>query len=417
MKILISAIACNPYSGSELYVGWSAVKALIHDHDLWVITSIRNRPDLERAASMGLIPPNVHFAYPDLPGKSHPNRMVARLQSWRDYVHFSKISLPLARRLHQEEKFDLVHHVTYASWRVASPLWQLGIPFVFGPIGGNEHFPPRFLSMLSPSAAAFELARMSSNFVSRFSPGVRQSLQQAAHVFVANSETEQLVKAVRGSGQCISRLMAAFHSELRVASFSRFVMGKNLDGPLRLFAAGNMEGRKGVAMALQALALAKARGVRFCYRLGAHGPEIAHLRRLAGKLGLENDIAFADNLRGDDYQRELGSTHVFLLPSLRESSGLTMMEAMLAGCVPVVAACGGPDIMVTDECGYKIPVTNRARMVTQLAEIIMTLDRSRIILREKGRAASHRIAREFSEENYRQAVNATYRLVTRQAMQ
>ena len=408
MKVLISAVACDPYLGSENYFGWSAVRALARDHDLWVLTSRRNQPDLQRAAGKGLVPANVRFVFAGEFRPWHPNRLRARLQSWREYLHFSRAVLPLARQLHASEKFDLVHHVTYATWRVASPLWRLGIPFIFGPIGGNERFPARFFPTLSASASAFEVARMASNVVSRFSPVVRRSLREAAHVFAANAETERLVKAMRGSGNGVSRLLAGFYSDPQAEDFARFASGKNLDGPLRMFAAGNMEGRKGVALALAALARAKAAGVKFHYRLGACGPEIAHLKKLTVRLGLTAEVEFAENLHGEDYRRELGRTHVFLLPSLRESAGLTMMEAMLAGGVPVVADCGGPGNIVTEECGYKIPAMSREQMVAQLAAVITEINRDRKLISEKGSAARQRIATAFSEENYRRTANAVY---------
>jgi glycosyltransferase involved in cell wall biosynthesis len=408
MKILISAYGCNPYQGSEGWVGWSAVRCLARDHELHVITASFNRADLARAAAAGLIPSNVHFYYAGSFKSWHPNRLCARFQGWNEYISFSRDILPVARELHRTEKFDLAHHVTVVTWRVASPLWQLGIPFIFGPIGGNEQFPPRLLPMLSLSAAAFELTRMSANLVSRLSPGVRRSLREAAHVFVANTETEQLVKNLRGSDQGVSRLQPAFYPEAAIADFGRFNTGKKLEGPLRLFAGGNMEGRKGVALALAALARVKKAGVDFRYRLASNGPEIAHLKEQAARLGLQREVLFTDSLHREDYQRELGATHVYLLPSFRESSGLTMMEAMLAGCVPVVADCGGPGIIVTGECGCKIPVINREQMVAQIAETIMEIDRDRNIILEKGRAAAQRVTTGFSEENYRKTMNKVY---------
>ena len=412
MKILVSAVACSPYHGSEGYFGWSAVLALVRDHELWVLTHSRNQPELDRAAAEGLVPANVRFAYAGDFKPWHPNRLLARLQSWREYQRFSRAILPVARELHARERFDLVHHVTYATWRVASPLWQLGIPFVFGPIGGYEQFPARFFPILSPSAAGFELARMGSNLVSRFSPTVRRSLQKAAHVFAANAETEQLTKAIRGRGNDVSLLLPGFYSAASVESFARFVPDKSVDGPLRLFAAGNMEGRKGVALALEALARAKTAGVRFHYRLGAGGPEIAHLKNLVARLGLTAEVTFGEGLHGEAYQRELGATHVFLLPSFRESAGLTMMEAMLAGCVPVVVNRGGPGLIVTEECGFRLPATNHRQLVAQLTEAIIAIDRNRNLIRAKGGAASQRIASGFSEENYRAMINAVYQTVT-----
>jgi len=413
MKILISAYSSNPYLGSEDYGAWSALKCLARDHELQVITSSRNRASLARAAAEGLIPPGVRFHYAGQVKEFHPNRFFARLQGWKEYGGFAKAVLPVARELHRTEKFDLVHHLTAATWRVASPLWQLGIPFVFGPIGGNEPFPPRLFPILSPSATAFELLRMSSNLVSRFSPAVRNSIRRAAHVFAANAETEQLVKTLRGSGLGVSRLSQAFYSEATIAGFARFDTGKNPAGPLRLFASGNIEGRKGVALALTALARAKKSGVDFRYRLNANGPEIPHLKKLATRLGLSHEVIFAGGAKFQDYQRELGATHVYLLPSIRESAGLTLMEAMLAGCVPVVADCGGPGTIVTEACGYKIPVVSREQMVAQLAAVVTEINRDRKIILEKGQAARQRIATAFSEENYRKTVNAVYRSLTR----
>ena len=253
---------------------------------------------------------------------------------------------------------------------------------------------------------------MSSNLISRLSPGVRDCIRRAAHVFAANAETEHLAKALRGSADGVSRLMAAFHSDEKINGLSRFVPNKNPDGPLRLFAAGNMEGRKGVALALAALAGAKAAGVKFHYRLGAGGPEIAHLKNLTAQLGLSAEVEFAEGLSGEAYQRELGRTHVFLLPSFRESAGLTMMEAMLAGCVPVVADCGGPGSIVTEDCGFKIPPVSRRQMISQLTDTLITIDRDRKIILEKGRAASRRISAGFTEDNYRKTINAVYSSLT-----
>jgi glycosyltransferase involved in cell wall biosynthesis len=413
MKILISAYACNPYMGSENWFGWSAVRCLAKDHELHVVTHSRYPESFERAASDGLIPPGVHFHLVGQFKQWHPNRMRARFQGWNEYVNFSKNILRIAQELHRKEQFDLVHHITFATWRVASPLWKLGIPLVFGPIGGNEQFPLRFFPILSPSATAFEMARMASNVASRFSPAVGNCIRKAAHIFVANSETEQLVQALRGSENTISRLMATFHPEEKIRAFSRFAFDKHLDGPLRIFAAGNMEGRKGVALALQALSRAKKAGVNFQYRLGAKGPEIPHLKRLAIKLGLSSEVLFADNLQGEDYQRELGATHIYLLPSLRDSAPVTLTEAMLAGCVPVVADGGGPGIMVTSDCGYIVSVNNPEQTVTQLAAAIVEMHRDRKIILEKGRAASRRIATDFSEANYRKTVNAVYAAVVK----
>lgn len=412
MKILVSAIACNPYQGSESYFGWAAVKCLARDHEVHVIISGRYRPDIIRAESEGLIPPNVKFAYAGPFEEWHPNRLLARVQSWKEYIHFANDSLAVATELHRKEKFDLVQHVTFSTWRVASPMWQLGIPFVFGPIGGNESFPLRIFPVLSLAGATFEMVRNISNIVSRLLPKVRQSIRKAAHVFASTPETEDLVRSLRGSGEGISRLSPGFYSEAKAAEFSRFAGRQSYDGMLRIYVAGNLGGHKCIAIAFQALALVKQRGVDFCYFLGATGPEIPHLKKLAVKLGITDQIVFGDVMSREDYQQELGRTHLYLLPSMRESVGLTMMEAMLAGCVPIVADCGGPKLIVTEDCGYKIPISTIKGMAEEIADLIVNIDRNRKILAEKGPLASKRIATTFTEGNYLNTVNSIYRELT-----
>jgi len=410
MKVLVSAIACTPYSGSESYFGWSAVQCLARDHDLWVLTSGRNRPDFDRALAEGLVPSNIHFSYANRFKEWPANRMKARLQSWIEYRDYSQDIPALARTLHQTVHFDLVHHVTIATWRIPSPLWRLGIPLVWGPVGGNERFPFGLYPILSPSAMCFELVRTLSNLVSRNSPSIRKCARQAAHILAANPETETLLKQLRGRASGVSLLSPAFYSQSKIEAFTAAASGRDCQAPLRFFAGGQLEGRKGIALALSALARLKNQGLKFSYHLGGGGPELNHVRRLVDRLGLRENVVFGP-WAGAAYLKELAASHVFLLPSLRESAGLTMMEAMLAGCAPIVANCGGPGHIVTETCGWKIPVGSRSSMIDALVQVIATMDRNRELLQHKGSLAAQRIATGFSEDAYRRTVNAIYHSV------
>jgi len=209
--------------------------------------------------------------------------------------------------------------------------------------------------------------------------------------------------------------MQSFFTDARIQAFKQYAALRGLDGPLRLFAGGNLIGAKGVTLAFHALARVKAKGVKFHYRLGGGGPESQHLRALAAHLGLQDEVVFGESLAGEAYPKELGATHIYLLPRLREGAPLTLMEAMLAGCVPVVAKCGGVAHVITDDCGYEVPITTRNKFVGALADAILGLDRDRDIIRKKGAAATQRIATLCTEEHYRNVVNAVYLSVTKRA--
>jgi glycosyltransferase involved in cell wall biosynthesis len=407
MRVLIAAVACEPRAGSESFVGWNAIQALREIAELEVITTENNRTALEEEATEKPLGFRIHYL-----GKKktwHQNRMLARLQSWLQTVDFSRQVFAKAWEIHTERPFDLTHHVTISTWRVSSPLWRLGIPFIWGPIGGGEPFPWKCHSLLSPQARIFEVAREISNIASRLSPKIRATAKNAAFCLAANEETKKLLFDLRGQKDGVEIMSPAMFWPERIQSLQAGSLSKPEGRPLRIFAGGNLEGRKGVAVALKALAIANNQGVDFVYRLGGHGPERSHLQNLAKELGLQDRIIFGDSLSGDDYLNELHKSHLYLLPSLREHTGLTLLEAMLAGCVPIVANGGGPGSIVAGDRGFKIAASDPAKMAAEIAEVICLLARDPGLREKLGREASRFVATEYSAKNYQDSMAEIYR--------
>ena len=408
MKILLSAIACNPLTGSEAAVGWTVAATIAQRHEVHVLTHEFNRDAFELWQQTHTLPENLHLHYCGINKGNHPNRLIARIASWTTYQKWMRDLMEPAEKLHEKIRFDLIHHVTYATWRVASPLWQLGIPFVWGPLGGGELFPWRFSGILSPMALAFEMARASSNFLSLLNSRVRRCAKNSTVCVAGNRETFDILQRLRGTKNGLSKLCVSFFERQQVEALASLSHDKTTDGPLRIFAGGNLEGRKGVAIVLKALAKVQSRNVKFTYRLGGIGPELKHLQKLSAKLGLSGSVTFGQTLRGDAYHDELMKSHIYLLPSLRDNSGRTLMEAMLAGCVPIVGDCGGPGEIVTDECGYRVKVSDSQQMAEDITEIICKVDSDRGLIRSLGKAASQRIATDYSQDSYLESIEKIY---------
>ena len=85
-----------------------------------------------------------------------------------------------------------------------------------------------------------------------------------------------------------------------------------------------------------------------------------------------------------------------------------MMEAMLAGCVPIVAHCGGPGTAVTDECGVRVPVRTPGQMAEEIAAAVVRFYNDRELVARMGAAASKRIAAEYARENFNPKIKAVY---------
>jgi len=408
MKLLLSSIACDPFGGSEGIYGWYVVSALAKEHDCFVITGGDSMPSLRRAQEEGLIPTNLKFRFLGQPKHYHPNRLIARFQSWVRFFIFTQRLLALAKSWHAVEGFDLVQHITYTTWRVASPLWKLGIPFIWGPLSGTEIFPASCLNTLSLSSRCFEIIRFIQSFLARKSPAIRACAQNAFCIPVPHKQAQSFIQNLRGSKSGVSLCHNFFFPETRMNALHTTRLTASPPRPLRAFAAGNLEGRKGVAIALQAIYLAKKAGVRVEYRVTSQGPELAHLQCLAETLGLSDQVILGKRFDASDYASALATFDIVLLPSLRDGAGLSIMEAMLAGCVPIVADWCGPAEFVTPECGYKVAVTDPKKMATEIARILCLLDNDRSLLRIKGDAASTRIRSSYSEAQFLKTMNKIF---------
>jgi len=412
MKILIAAAACHPTSGSEAYVGWQAVSQLRRDHDLWVLTSGWCREGIE--AFLGKNPDwrNVQFFYVDKPLPDHPNRLVARMFSWIRYKRWCLLAAKVGEQLAAEVKFDLAHHVTMATWRTDSPLAQLGIPWIWGPIGGGENFPATMLAVLSPVAIVFEIVRGLNTMIAKRSPSVRSAAGSAALVLPNNPETESLVVSLGVPKERIRRLCQSFLPEQRMERLKRKASITPREcGELRCLAGGNLEGRKGVAIALHALVQLKKEGIPFRYTYLGRGPELAHLKDLAVRLGIAQRVSFVDSLSGDEYVQALQSSHVYLLPSLREGVPVTQMEAMAAGCVPVVADCGGAGPMASSAGSKPVKVSTPAAMAQQIGTTLRGIWENPEEWSNLSVKACQGIYEGYSAGNYRAMINRYYGMV------
>jgi glycosyltransferase involved in cell wall biosynthesis len=407
MRVLLSAIGCHPEHGSEGGIGWNAVRALSKEHELHVLTSVSQRAALETAIAHGECR-DVTFSFFGTDKPYHPNRLVARGESWIRYFKWIEQSYRVATSLLREKTFDLAHQVTYSSWRVASPLWRLPIPFVWGPVGGVASYPFRLLPKLSTSGAAFEMLRDLSSRAAMHSPALRSCAQKAAAVLASNRESASVLQRLRGRERKVHQLSPVSFSAQTVANFSCDPDTKPFAGRLELFAGGSLVGSKGIVFGLEAVAIARKMGVDCRYTIASGGPEVPFLKKRADQLALGESVIFNDGYYGPAYRDKLKACHVCLLPSFRENVGITLLETMMAGCVPLIVDASAQAENVPDDCGIKVPVSSAAQISQSLAEglvFLATNHRARI---EMGSRARHHVCNSFGAQSYADKITSIY---------
>ena len=408
MKILLIAFACNPEQGSEAMVGWKATKTLSKKHELCVLTHVCNQEAITKAQKKGDISADVEFVFSGKIFKWHPNRMLARLQSWKLYRDWLDTVPKLLETDLRKEAFDLIHHVTIATWRLAPPLTRQSIPLVWGPMGGSASYPWSLLGMTSLGGAIFEVSRNILNIACARTSRFREVCRNAAAIICVNGETKDLVQRTSGRDSGLIILNASIFSRMEVEEYRQLLNKKDYYGDLKAFVGGICIGSKGIYFALRALRLARDRGHIIYYTVASTGPELGFLKEKAKELDLSSQVTFHEGFRGDEYREALRAHQIYLMPSFREGSSISIMESMLAGGVPIVVRASTPGEIVTPECGFAVPVTRSEKIVEGLAQALIQLAENRDLLKRLSLQAHKRIAMGFSAERYLETTNRVY---------
>lgn len=431
MKVLLMAYECSPYRGSEWAVGWGRLLQASRVAETHVITSESNFAALQRAREEGLLPGGVHVYTPpqDERRRKTEDRPGMFAYNYTAYHHWQKLALKLAQELHGREYFDLVHQVNVCTFREPGYTWQLGIPFLWGPVGGSQNFPVSFLSMLPPVEAFKEAARGVSNWISlRFKSRVREAARRAAVIVAANSTNQRDYKSA--FGKKIDLLLETGLHRVDEPDRTRWIervekrqRGEELP-PLRILWSAQFDTRKALPVLLRALAQLQGQ-VRFTLRVLGDGNMHDRWVEEARELGLRvvlghdreaegthgNTVEFLGKLPFQAAVAEMNSAELFCFTSLRDTSGNVILEALAAGVPVVCFDHQGAGDMVSDSSGVKLPVTSPKRAIADWARTIRTLseDPARLLALSEGTTAQ---ARRFLWEANGDWINAVYQRLT-----
>jgi glycosyltransferase involved in cell wall biosynthesis len=367
LKVLMSAYSCEPDRGSEPGVGWNVAREVAKYHDVWVLT----RPDESREiieAELACHPiPNLHFVYFTLPFWKDSMRwgqsgaMQIHYYLWQIYAYF------VARRLHREIGFDLVHHVTFVKYSSPSFLSLLPVPFVWGPVGGGESAPGAFWQDFSFRARAYETARSFVRWIGERDPFVYLTAKKSAAIRATTEDTAKRLPKMGATD--VQILPESGLSEDEIARLARYEMPEGT--PVRLISMGRLLHWKGFHLGLRAFAKANLPDAE--YWLLGDGPERERLTVLAQKLGIASQVKFWGRLPREETLRKLEECHVLVHPSLHDSGGWVCLEAMAAGRPVICLDLGGPAVQVTEETGFKIPARTPDGAVSDMAEAMVRL--------------------------------------------
>ena len=138
------------------------------NHDVTVITADFNAADIEGYSEKQLsINHHLRFIYVKNRAWHYRPRglwvgienSVAKPLMNLAYQDWLRYAFSVARSAIGQNTYDLVHLITYVGWRFPGKFYQLGIPFVWGPIGGLVNTPYRLFPALGVKGAIYYAGR------------------------------------------------------------------------------------------------------------------------------------------------------------------------------------------------------------------------------------------------------------------
>ena len=402
MKVLISAYSCEPGQGSERGVGWNVAKEAAKHHEVWVLT----RPDESKEAieaELAANPvPNLHFIYFTLPfwkdslSLGQSGAMQIHYYLWQIQAYF------VAKRLHKEIDFDLIHHVTFVKYSSPSLLSVLPVPFIWGPVGGGESAPAKFWKDFSPRARLYELARDMIRTVGEKDPLVAHTIRNSAVVRATTDDTARRLYKMGAKDVDVVSAIGLLEEEIDILKQHTLPPAE----PLRFISMGRLLHWKGFHLGIRAFAQAKLPNAELW--LVGDGPEAAALKQLAADCGVAEQVKFWGRLSRDETLERLNESHVLLHPSLHDSGGWVCIEAMASGRPVICLDLGGPAVQITKETGFKIAAKDPDQSVRDIAAVMQQLAQNPELCHQMGQAGRQLVDNTFSWTAVGQQLNTLY---------
>jgi glycosyltransferase involved in cell wall biosynthesis len=392
MKILLSAYACEPNKGSEPGVGWNwALEIARLGYEVWVLTRANNRPTIEAELAKSHPIPNLNFIFYDLPLWARSWKKGRRgihlyymLWQWGAYL--------LAKKVHLAERFDQVHHITFVSIRQPSFMGNLGIPFIFGPVAGGERTPWRLRMKYGWRGWIRDGLRDLANLLVKVDPLARRNFKQAERIYVTSAQTLSLLPR-KYRHKAIVQLAIGFNPSEMLGSPEKRPPDPLNKGHFRVLFVGNLLYLKGMHLGIPAFARLLRERPDARLTLVGKGQDEERWRTLAEKLGVGNRIDWVPWLDRGELPAIYASHNVLLFPSLHDSGGMVVLEAMAHGLPVVCLDLGGPGQTVEETCGFKVKIDglNEEYVIRALADGLVKLAKDPILLRHLSEGAVHRV--------------------------
>jgi len=302
----------------------------------------------------------------------------------------------MLRQVIRSQSIDVIHQPIPISPRFPSALFGFGVPVVVGPLNGGMEYPPAFRreeSRMSRVAIAF--LSLFVNLGNSLLPGKKH----ADVVLVANERTRRaLPSGIRG------RVVELNENGIDTGVWQSASGSPDRTSPLFVFV-GRLVDWKALDIAIRALEKVPSAELEVV----GDGPMLATWMSLAEELGVKGRVHFVGRMAQPEYAARLQASVALVLPSLYESGGAVVLEAMASGKPVIATRWGGPADYLDTSCGILVEPESYTALVTGFAEGMQKLIDSPELAKSMGNAGRERAVRDFDWQRRIDRVIGIYR--------
>lgn len=329
MNILISAYSVNPYKGSEDSIGWSWV--LQHEKHyktgdrIILLTKKYNEKAVRKGfEEFGIR--HIELVIVDVPDCLNWFKEKRAAFHHMYYILWQKWAYKWTKESGIE--FDVIHHITMNDYRIPGQMYKIKEAYtVFGPVGGAQCTPKSLRNYEGKRVVA--MIREIINHSCDYNPLYKKAIKSFDKVYAINEETKIQLERIRGN-------KIELLPELAIREdFKNVNVERTENETFKIVFVGRLIAKKGVAFMLDVL---EKLPKEFDWKLDiiGSGSERAAIENQIKNLGLSNKVTLHGNVPFDKIFRAYENADVFFLPSLRETSGNVLLEAM-AYKLPIIA--------------------------------------------------------------------------------
>ena len=329
VNYLISAYSVNPYKGSEDSIGWNWVlqyeKNYKEGDRIILLTKKFNEKDTRRGLKEFNIQ-HVELVIVDVPNALNWFREKHSAFHHMYYILWQHWAWLWVK--HSGIRFDVIHHVTMNDYRIPSELYKAkGAKVIWGPMGGAQ-VTPKPLKVYEKN----QLVANFREFVNKscsWNPFYKKALRSYYKIYCINNETQKQISHIVGKNVPLMPELA-----LR-DEYKNLPIRKGKNDILKIVFVGRLIGKKGIGFLVDALSLMPT-DMDWELLIFGDGDDRALIEKQIADSGIGKNVKLMGNRPLNQIAEAYQQADVFVLPSLRETSGNVLLEAM-AYAVPIVA--------------------------------------------------------------------------------